>query len=133
MILDGICLGSIPDYSDSRTRTASVLTAGDRKSSALLEKAVEMAMAVSVSAFGLLFGRRSLSGSPIGGIPETQEISSRQARFYATPESISQEGTPCSVRRKTGCGIVLTAKSLHSTIKAVRPFRREGRSGKGLR
>lgn len=27
-----------------------------------------------VSAFALLFGRRSLSGSPIGGIPETQEM-----------------------------------------------------------
>jgi uncharacterized zinc-type alcohol dehydrogenase-like protein len=29
---------------------------------------------LSVAAFGLLFGRRSLSGSPIGGIPETQEM-----------------------------------------------------------
>ena len=29
---------------------------------------------LSVSAFGLLFGRRSLSGSIIGGIPETQEM-----------------------------------------------------------
>ncbi len=29
---------------------------------------------LAVSAFGLLFGRRSLSGSPIGGIPETQEM-----------------------------------------------------------
>jgi uncharacterized zinc-type alcohol dehydrogenase-like protein len=29
---------------------------------------------VSVSAFGLLMGRRSLSGSPIGGLPETQEM-----------------------------------------------------------
>jgi uncharacterized zinc-type alcohol dehydrogenase-like protein len=29
---------------------------------------------LSVSAFGLLFGRRSLSGSPIGGIAETQEM-----------------------------------------------------------
>ena len=27
-----------------------------------------------VSAFGLLMGRRSLSGSPIGGLPETQEM-----------------------------------------------------------
>lgn len=27
-----------------------------------------------VSAFSLLFGRRSLSGSPIGGLPETQEM-----------------------------------------------------------
>ncbi len=27
-----------------------------------------------MSAFGLIFGRRSLSGSPIGGIAETQEI-----------------------------------------------------------
>ncbi len=27
-----------------------------------------------VSVFGLIFGRRSLSGSPIGGIPETQEM-----------------------------------------------------------
>ena len=27
-----------------------------------------------VSAFGLLFGRKSLSGSPIGGLPETQEM-----------------------------------------------------------
>ena len=27
-----------------------------------------------VSAFSLIFGRRSLSGSPIGGIPETQEM-----------------------------------------------------------
>jgi alcohol dehydrogenase (NADP+) len=27
-----------------------------------------------VAAFGLLFGRRSLSGSPIGGLPETQEM-----------------------------------------------------------
>jgi alcohol dehydrogenase (NADP+) len=27
-----------------------------------------------VSAFGLIMGRRSLSGSPIGGIPETQEM-----------------------------------------------------------
>jgi len=27
-----------------------------------------------VSAFNLIFGRRSLSGSPIGGIPETQEM-----------------------------------------------------------
>jgi len=27
-----------------------------------------------VAAFGLIFGRRSLSGSPIGGIPETQEM-----------------------------------------------------------
>ena len=29
---------------------------------------------MSVSAFGLIMGRRSLSGSPIGGIPETQEM-----------------------------------------------------------
>jgi alcohol dehydrogenase (NADP+) len=29
---------------------------------------------LSVAAFGLLFGRRSLSGSPIGGIRETQEM-----------------------------------------------------------
>jgi uncharacterized zinc-type alcohol dehydrogenase-like protein len=29
---------------------------------------------LAVSAFGLLFGRKSLSGSPIGGIPETQEM-----------------------------------------------------------
>jgi alcohol dehydrogenase (NADP+) len=29
---------------------------------------------MSVSAFGLLFGRRSISGSPIGGLPETQEM-----------------------------------------------------------
>ena len=28
----------------------------------------------AVSAFALLLGRRSLSGSPIGGIPETQEM-----------------------------------------------------------
>jgi uncharacterized zinc-type alcohol dehydrogenase-like protein len=27
-----------------------------------------------VSVFGLIFGRRSISGSPIGGIPETQEM-----------------------------------------------------------
>ena len=38
-------------------------------------------MAVPVSAFGLIFGSRSLSGSPIGGIPETQKISSRKGRF----------------------------------------------------
>jgi alcohol dehydrogenase (NADP+) len=29
---------------------------------------------LSVSAFGLIFGRRSLSGSPIGGLVETQEM-----------------------------------------------------------
>lgn len=29
---------------------------------------------LAVSAFGLIFGRRNLSGSPIGGIPETQEM-----------------------------------------------------------
>ena len=29
---------------------------------------------LSVPAFGLIMGRRSLSGSPIGGIPETQEM-----------------------------------------------------------
>src|SRR5205085_10197760 len=29
---------------------------------------------LAVSAFGLIIGRRSLSGSPIGGIPETQEM-----------------------------------------------------------
>jgi len=29
---------------------------------------------LAVSAFGLILGRRSLSGSPIGGIPETQEM-----------------------------------------------------------
>ena len=29
---------------------------------------------LTVPAFGLIFGRRSLSGSPIGGIPETQEM-----------------------------------------------------------
>ncbi len=29
---------------------------------------------LGVSAFGLIFGRRSLSGSLIGGIPETQEM-----------------------------------------------------------
>jgi uncharacterized zinc-type alcohol dehydrogenase-like protein len=29
---------------------------------------------LAVAAFGLLFGRRSLSGSPIGGIPETQQM-----------------------------------------------------------
>jgi alcohol dehydrogenase (NADP+) len=27
-----------------------------------------------VAAFGLLFGRKSVSGSPIGGLPETQEM-----------------------------------------------------------
>jgi hypothetical protein len=70
------------------------------------EKAVEKAMAAPVSAFGLIFGTRSLSGSPIGGFPETQEISSRKGRFYAAPKSPSQEETPCSVRRKTGYGIV---------------------------
>jgi uncharacterized zinc-type alcohol dehydrogenase-like protein len=29
---------------------------------------------MSISAFGLIFGRRSLSGSLIGGIAETQEM-----------------------------------------------------------
>jgi uncharacterized zinc-type alcohol dehydrogenase-like protein len=29
---------------------------------------------LSVAVFSLIFGRRSLSGSPIGGIPETQEM-----------------------------------------------------------
>jgi alcohol dehydrogenase (NADP+) len=29
---------------------------------------------LSVAVFGLIFGRRSFSGSPIGGIPETQEM-----------------------------------------------------------
>jgi uncharacterized zinc-type alcohol dehydrogenase-like protein len=29
---------------------------------------------LAVSAFGLIFGRRGLSGSPIGGIPETQKM-----------------------------------------------------------
>jgi uncharacterized zinc-type alcohol dehydrogenase-like protein len=29
---------------------------------------------MDVSAFGLIMGRRSLSGSPIGGIHETQEM-----------------------------------------------------------
>jgi alcohol dehydrogenase (NADP+) len=29
---------------------------------------------LAVSAFGLIVGRRSLSGSPIGGLPETQEM-----------------------------------------------------------
>jgi uncharacterized zinc-type alcohol dehydrogenase-like protein len=29
---------------------------------------------LAVSAFGLIYGRRSLSGSPIGGIAETQEM-----------------------------------------------------------
>ncbi len=29
---------------------------------------------LGVAAFGLIFGRRSLSGSPIGGLPETQEM-----------------------------------------------------------
>ena len=29
---------------------------------------------LAVAAFPLIFGRRSLSGSPIGGIPETQEM-----------------------------------------------------------
>jgi uncharacterized zinc-type alcohol dehydrogenase-like protein len=29
---------------------------------------------LAVSAFGLIMGRRSLSGSPIGGLPETQEM-----------------------------------------------------------
>ena len=29
---------------------------------------------LSVAAFGLMFGRHSLSGSPIGGLPETQEM-----------------------------------------------------------
>jgi alcohol dehydrogenase (NADP+) len=29
---------------------------------------------LAVSAFGLILGRRSLSGSPIGGIAETQEM-----------------------------------------------------------
>ena len=29
---------------------------------------------LAIAAFGLLMGRRSLSGSPIGGIPETQEM-----------------------------------------------------------
>jgi hypothetical protein len=42
-----------------------------------MEKTVEKAMPVSGSAFDLIFGRRSLPGSPIGVIPETQEISSR--------------------------------------------------------
>src|SRR6185295_1648113 len=29
---------------------------------------------LAVNAFGLIFGRHSLSGSPMGGIPETQEM-----------------------------------------------------------
>jgi uncharacterized zinc-type alcohol dehydrogenase-like protein len=29
---------------------------------------------LSVDVFGLIFGRRSFSGSPIGGIPETQKM-----------------------------------------------------------
>jgi uncharacterized zinc-type alcohol dehydrogenase-like protein len=32
---------------------------------------------MGVSAFGLIMGRRSLSGSPIGGLPETQEMKYR--------------------------------------------------------
>jgi len=56
-------------------------------------------------AAGKRINDRSLSGSPIGGIPKTQEISSQKGRFYAAQESAAQEGTPCSVRRKTGCGI----------------------------
>src|SRR6202051_1205658 len=39
-----------------------------------------------VSAFGLIMGRRSLSGSPIGGIPETQEMLDFCARHNITAD-----------------------------------------------
>ena len=43
---------------------------GDRR----LNTAERLDEALPVAAFGLIMGRRSLSGSPIGGIAETQEM-----------------------------------------------------------
>ena len=90
-------------------------------------------MAVPVSAFGLIFGSRSLSGSPIGGIPETQKISSRKGRFYAVPKSASQEENPCSVRRKTGYGIVQSIFSLATRREMLGKHLKGGRRGGGLK
>ena len=39
-----------------------------------------------VSAFGLIMGRRSLSGSNIGGIPETQEMLDFCAAHHITAD-----------------------------------------------
>jgi alcohol dehydrogenase (NADP+) len=41
---------------------------------------------LAVSAFSLLFGRKSLSGSPIGGIPETQEMLDFCGKHYLTAD-----------------------------------------------
>lgn len=41
---------------------------------------------LAVAAFGLLFGRRSLAGSPIGGIPETQEMLDFCAAHHITAD-----------------------------------------------
>ena len=41
---------------------------------------------LSVPAFGLIFGRRSLSGSPIGGIAETQEMLDFSAKHNITAD-----------------------------------------------
>ncbi|HXF42538.1 MAG TPA: NAD(P)-dependent alcohol dehydrogenase, partial [Pyrinomonadaceae bacterium] len=42
---------------------------------------------LSVHAFSLIFGRRSFSGSPIGGIPETQEMLDYCAEKNILPET----------------------------------------------
>ncbi|BFU93378.1 MAG: putative oxidoreductase, Zn-dependent and NAD(P)-binding [Nitrospira sp.] len=41
---------------------------------------------LAVAAFSLIFGRRSLSGSPIGGIPETQEMLDFCAAHHITAD-----------------------------------------------
>ena len=46
---------------------------------------------LAVPVFGLLFKRRSLSGSPIGGIPETQEMLDVKYRFTIDMASLKAE------------------------------------------
>jgi len=41
---------------------------------------------LAVSAFGLIMGRHSLSGSPIGGLPETQEMLDFCGQHYSTAD-----------------------------------------------
>ena len=68
-------------------------------------KALEKAMAVSVSASVHLRTPQSVRFAAWRHPRNAGDLLA-VGRFVPAPESTSQEGTPCLVRRKTGCGTI---------------------------
>ena len=70
-----------------------------------MEKALEKAMAVSVSGSVHLRTPQSVRFAAWRHPRNAGDLLA-VGRFVPAPESTSQEGTPCLVRRKTGCGTI---------------------------